>query len=383
MNILVDARVLTTGLLTGIENYTLLLLGELLRQDAKNRYSFFLNRFRSGALSLGSERVLRSPAVNWHVPNKLLDACVRFTREPKIDRLIKTDLVWSPHINIIGTTARVKHVITVHDLSWVRYPNFFSLRKRFWHWMQDVRGQVRRATRLIAVSEATRRDVIATFGVAPEKVVTVHSGVNPFFRRIPADDASLREFRARHNLAKPFFLFVGTLEPRKNVAGIVEAFNAVKGRASCRDASLVLVGRRGWLYDGIMRAIGGSPHRHDIRLWGPATEEELRYLYNLARAFVYPSLFEGFGFPVLEAQACGAPVVTSDNSSLPEVAGVGAMFVNPHDDGTLADAMEKIFADEPLRAALREKGFANVKRFSWRRAAEETLAVLEEAGNQI
>jgi glycosyltransferase involved in cell wall biosynthesis len=378
MIILVDLRPLVSGAITGVEKYTVSLLAQLLRTDAKNRYLFFFNRFRKRPLPREWDFLMSEPTINWHIPNKLLDACERFLGEPKVDRFVRADLVWSPHFNILRTTARAKRVITIHDLSPVSHPRFFPPRKRLWHWMQDVKGQARRATRLIAVSEYVRRDIIETFGVPPERVVAVHSGVDPFFRLDPGE-AKLKTFRAMHGLAKPFVLFVGTLEPRKNVLGLIEAFDLLKRDLRHRDLKLVLVGRRGWLYDGVERALARSPYRSDIRLWGPATTEEIRFLYHLATLFAYPSFFEGFGFPVLEAQTCGAPVVASNTSSLPEILGESALLVDPEDTAALAGAMQRVLGNDAVRSELRARGFENAGRFTWERAAAATLSTFEEA----
>jgi len=382
MTILVDLRPLVSGVVSGVETYTVSLLAHLLKTDTRNRYLFFLSRFRKKPLPPEWDFLTGAGALNWHIPNKALDAWWGVASWPPVDTFVNADVVFSPHLNLLRASPRARRVITIHDLSFVHYPHFFPLRKRFWHWTQHVRAQVRRAARVIAVSEFTKKDMMATWHLPEEKIAVVHSGINPFYLRLPENDAGLRAFREQHGLAQPFILFVGTLEPRKNIPGIIRAFNVLKGEAAFRGLSLILVGRRGWLYDGIARAISGSPHRNDIRLWGSATEEELRYLYNLAAAFTYPSFFEGFGFPVLEAQACGAPVIASNVTSLPEILGESAILVPPRDTDAIARAVAKVVANSELRAALREKGFANVKRFSWQRAAEETLAVLEETGNQ-
>ncbi|MFH1162426.1 MAG: glycosyltransferase family 1 protein [Candidatus Jorgensenbacteria bacterium] len=377
MTILVDVRMLRRGVHSGVEEYTRLLLEHLLALNRPHRYVLFANGVR-GKLPPSLTGARNVSVVSWNVPNRLLNVSFRFLRRPLVDRRVACDVVFSPHLSLL-TTSRAPHIMTFHDLSFIHHPEFFSRRMRLWHWLQNYRAEARRAARLIAVSEFTRRDLIQTFGVAPERVKTVHSGVDPFYRRLPENDAGLRAFRDKHDLARPFILFVGTLEPRKNVPGIIRAFDILKTRGAQRELALVLVGRRGWLYDGIARAIRGSPHRSDIRLWGSATGEELRYLYNLAAVFTYPSFFEGFGFPVLEAQACGAPVVASNVTSLPEILGESALLVDPSEVQAIAGAVRQVLESEALRDGLQERGFVNVKRFSWQRAAEETLKVFERS----
>lgn len=375
MRILIDVRPLLSGVISGVEEYTKEIVSKLLTLGPKHRYTFFWNGLRAGRLP----RPWREfPQVNWRVPNKLLDLSFHYLSYPKVDRLVRTDVIFSPHFNILRHTKKARRIITFHDLSFVRFPKFFPPRKHYWHASQDVPRQAREATRLIAVSDFTKRDLVHYFGVPPEKIEVIHSGVNPRYRELAPRDLSLLRFRAVKDLVRPFMLFVGTLEPRKNIVGAIRAFNVLKEKPMHRDLQFVIAGRLGWLYDEILQEVRASPHRRHIRLWGEATREDLVMLYNSAEVFCYPSFLEGFGFPVLEAQACGCPVVAGNVGSLPEILGESALLADPARHEDIANRLHRVLTDTAEAERLRTAGFVNVGKFSWERSARETLAVLEK-----
>lgn len=375
MRILIDVRPLLSGVTSGIEEYTKDIVTKLMVLGPKHRYTLFWNGLRAGRLP---RRWRDLPHVNWRVPNKLLDLSFRYFAYPRVDRFIRTDLIFSPHFNLLRHSRKTRRVITFHDLSFLRFPKFFPPRKRYWHVSQDVRRQAREATRLIAVSSSTKEDLVHYFDVPPEKIAVIHSGVNPRYHELAPRDLGLLRFRVVKNLVHPFILFVGTLEPRKNIAGAVRAFNILKQRPVHRDLEFVIAGRLGWLYDEVLKEVRTSPYRRSIRLWGEATRQDLVMLYNSADAFCYPSFLEGFGFPPLEAQACGTPVVASAAGSLPEILGDSALLVDPARHEHIAEALHTILTDEAEAARLRDAGFANVGKFSWERSGRETLAWLEK-----
>jgi glycosyltransferase involved in cell wall biosynthesis len=220
-------------------------------------------------------------------------------------------------------------LVTVYDLSFMKFPQSFnSLNRTYLNYA--VRDSLRRADRTIAISESTRRDLVSLFGVNPNKVRTIHCGVDVSFK--PAPDSTVEtQLRARYSLPEKFILYIGTIEPRKNIVRLLRAFARAK-----RDARLphrlVLVGARGWRYAQVDRVIAEEGMGEAVIFTGYAPQEELPSWYRAADLFVYPSLYEGFGLPPLEAMACGTPVVTSNASSLPEVVGDAALMVNPEDE---------------------------------------------------
>lgn len=366
MQILFDARLLGRGEASGIEEYTKNLLTALLAVDQNNDYVLFCNRFTKFPIF---KQISNFKTINWHIPNKLLDFSARFLDFPKIDNYVKTDLIFSPHFNILSV-AKTPRVITFHDLSFLRHPDFFSWKQKFWHWLQNVKKQAQQAEKIIAVSEFTKNDLVNLLGIPPEKISVIYSGISEEFRKNPLP----------HTLnAKPYILYLGTLEPRKNVPAIIRAFNLLKQKPVFRDWQLVIAGRPGWLFNSIVKEATVSPYKEDIIFRGAVNSAERVSLYNLAKVFVYPSFFEGFGFPPLEAQACGCPVVVSDRTSLPEIMGASALLVNPWKIEDLATAIEQAGMNGELREKLITMGKENVKRFVWSKTARETLEVFKYA----
>jgi glycosyltransferase involved in cell wall biosynthesis len=263
-------------------------------------------------------------------------------------------------------------VVTVHDLSFLRHPHLFRPANRL-YLSTMARVSARRARRVIAVSAHAARETVQLLGVRREKIDVIYHGVDPTFR--PLKEEQVADFRARKGLPARFVLFVGTLEPRKNVLSLVEAF----ARLAEPDVALVLAGGRGWYYEEIFERIEQLGLHERVVLPGYVPYEELALWYNAAAVFAYPSLYEGFGMPVTEAQACGTPVLTSNVTSLPEAAGDGALQVDPHDVEEIAQGLRRLLVDAALRDDLRRRGLAHAARFVWQRTADETLDVYRRA----
>ena len=323
--IIIDLRLLGKGGTSGIEEYTHALVAELLRIDQKNSFLFFYNGFRKVSLPLDWLGVREIYAGK--IPNKFLDIASRFLNFPKVENFLAGDLVFSPHFNIIATD--LPRIVTFHDLSFIHHPNFFSARQRFWHWLQNAEATAKNAGEIIAVSEFTKSDLVELFHIKPEKIKVIYSGINKVFQKLPSGNIEMERFRGKFKLHRPFILYLGTIEPRKNVISIIRAFNVLRQDNAYKDFELVIAGQPGWLYEETLAEAGHSPVKEYIKFLGRILPEERVYLYNLARIFVYPSFFEGFGFPPLEAQACGVPVIASNRTSLPEVLGKSAILFNP------------------------------------------------------
>jgi glycosyltransferase involved in cell wall biosynthesis len=265
-------------------------------------------------------------------------------------------------------------VVTVHDVAFLRFPETLTEESRRYY--GQVRRAVQSAERTIVVSAATARDLAELLGVGAESVRVVHNGLGPVFRQ-PPDPAATARVRARWRLDRPYLTFLGTLEPRKDVPTLLKAFAAVHARHP--DLLLALVGRRGWLYEPIFAEIQTLGLREAVRTIEDAADADLPPLFDGATAFAYPSLYEGFGLPPLEALARGVPTVVADTSSLPEVVGDAALLHPPGDHEALASALLRLVEDEALRADLRVRGPAQAAHFTWERAARQTLAVYREA----
>lgn len=371
--IIIDVRLLSRGGISGIEEYTRSLVSELLRTDKKNQYVLFYNGFHKVPLP---KELAAAAAVDKKLPNKVLEISSRLFSWPKIEKWASGDLVFSPHFNIIATD--LPRIITFHDLSFMHHPDFFLRRQRFWHWLQNCRRQALKARRIIAVSEFTKSDLINLFNLPEDKIKVVYSGINPIFKRLPRDDVPLSAFQKLYRLYKPFILYLGTIEPRKNVFSIIKVFNALKEDVYFKDWELVIAGQRGWLFKEVIKEADSSRFRDAIRFFGKISSGDRVFLYNLATAFIYPSFFEGFGFPPLEAQACGVPVVASNRTSLPEILGDSAILTDPWRLDEIYFALCEAVKNEKRRASLINAGFENAKRFSWSRAARETIKIYNE-----
>ncbi|MFQ5811568.1 MAG: glycosyltransferase family 4 protein, partial [Anaerolineae bacterium] len=234
---------------------------------------------------------------------------------------------------------------------------------------------------LIADSSATKRDLIERYGIEPDKITVVYPGYDTLASRPVRDEKAIEAVKARYDVVGDYILFVGTLQPRKNLTRLIEAFSNLQYPIS--NIQLVIAGKRGWLYEKIFRRVEELNLEGTVLFPGYIAAEDLPALLYGARLFVFPSLYEGFGLPVLEALACGTPVVCSNASSLPEVAGDAALLVDPLDVEGLAAAMERVLGDEELRAELIERGFEQARKFSWERCARETLDVLESICHEL
>ena len=383
MTIAIDIRSLSGGAYTGVGEYTRNLLKYMIPLDPGIRFKLFFNAHGSKPdLSFldGSGNI--EPYI-FRYPNKYFSARTRFLNSPKIDKLIAgCDVFFSPHFISAPVGKNCKKVTTFHDLSFERYPEFFDIRRKLWHFSNNPKRQAQEADRIIAVSGSTAYDLSDIYGVDSGKINIVYSGITEdFFREHTREE--LWHVRAKYKLPERFILSLSTIEPRKNILGTVKAFELFKqsnraGSAPARldDCKLVIAGRPGWLYKETFEAIKKSKWREDIRYIDFVEDEDKPALYKLAELFVYPSIYEGFGFPVLEAMASGTPVITSACSSLPEVVEDAALMADPFNISDIAWTMEEVVRDKNLASFLRGKGLVQARKFSWQKCAEETLKIL-------
>lgn len=285
----------------------------------------------------------------------------------------RVDLFHSPDF-VLPPLRRARGILTVHDLAFLLHPECADARLRA-YLDEVVPRSVRRADFVIADSENTRNDLVVLLGIKPEIIEVVPGGVEQRFA--PVTDADVLD-RARARLGvgtAPFVLAVGVLEPRKNLTTLMDAFAVLKSRGNAAGLKLVLAGGQGWLVDGIFAHHAASPVRDDILFPGFVPDDLLPAVYSAARVLAFPSLYEGFGLPILEAMACGTPVVASCASCLPEVAEGAALLVDPLDVDALATALGAAIEDEGLRVDLMARGRARAQGYTWRAAAERLLAV--------
>lgn len=367
MRLAIDIRSLMEGRHSGVEEYTVQIINAFMRVAPQHEYHLFYNAAR--AVSLPP----LPAAAQFHrfrYPNKILNAAQWISGQPRWDRLVAADCFFMPSLRLIPLAADTPLVTTVHDLSFVRFPEFFSWRRRLWHRFMRPRHLMHASTRLIAVSHATARDLIDLYGISGDAISVIHSGVA---EEQPPSSAAIAAVRQTYQLPARFILYFGTLEPRKNIPAIVEAFSAV---AANLPHHLVLAGSRGWLTKALDDAIKQSPLRERIHLPGFIAQKDKAALYAAADVFVYPSFYEGFGFPPLESLVAGTPVITSSNSSLSEIVGDWASLVDPYDVGELALVLRE-HLHEPSRVPVAVRQ-AVQQRYRWDRAGQHTLQVLEK-----
>jgi len=266
-------------------------------------------------------------------------------------------------------------IVTLHDASLWLYPDCHYPR-RLLTMRPLIPAVVRRARMVITVSHQACRDLIRVLGLPREKVRVIYEAPSPFFRLL-SPGAWMADVRKRYRLPERFVLYVGTLEPRKNLVRLVRAVARLNQEVGVV-CGLVLVGPRGWKDEAILTAVAEARRVTTVRLVGYVPLEDVRALYNLAAVFAFPSLYEGFGLPILEAMACGAPVITSRGGALEEVAGDAALLVNPTDESEIISALASVLCNADLAMTLRAAGLARAAQFDWRRTAQETIALYRE-----
>jgi glycosyltransferase involved in cell wall biosynthesis len=365
----IDASRATVARRTGTENYALRLIQALLGLGAGHRLRLYTNRLP--AAGLWGMDLASAGATMRYMPFPRLWTHLRLSAEMLAS---PPDVLFVPS-HVLPLVHPRRSVVTVHDLGYLYYPEAHrSGDRRYLHW--STGWSARHATALLADSQATRADLERAYGIDPARVTVVYLGRDERLERA-GDPQEVARAGGRYGVRPRYLLYVGTLQPRKNLERVIAAFARLAGDPALEDVTLVLAGRQGWLCEPLFRQVEQLGLAGRVFIPGYIADEDLAGLYSGALAYVFPSLHEGFGFPVLEAQACGVPVMTSNNSSLPEVAGDAALLVDPHDVDAIAAAMYRLVTDEALRRELVRRGYENVKRFSWEKCARETLAVLE------
>ncbi len=354
---------------TGTGRYAASLVAAIARLDSCNEYVLLTTRTRHGtAAKAYGHNFYRRP-----IPcdDRLLKGLWLTIGRPTIETLMgDVDVFHATNIDFVPS-KRAKRVVTIHDVSFLSHPWYFPAKDRWLHRRALLRS-LREADRIIAVSEETAKQLQLRLGILSGRITVVpEAPADPF---TPAPDLYDRQLRACHGIANPYFLFAGTLEPRKGVPRLLDAFlGARRGRSVGQD--LVLVGRMGWLAHADKEALRVAEASGFVKYLGYVTDAVLAGLMRGADAFVYPSSIEGFGLPVVEAMACGAPVITSSTGALGELADGAAITVDPSDNAGLRDALVAIGNDADLRSRLRGLGSVRASSYSWDRTAKETLAV--------
>lgn len=291
---------------------------------------------------------------------------------PALVRRAGVDLLHSLHYTR-PVALPCSSVVTFHDMTFFLYPQLHTRSKRFFFPIV-IRVSARKADALIAISESTRQDSIRLLNIPPQQITTTQLGVTKDFR--PVSDPVIRaEVRQKYKLPEEYILYVGLVEPRKNLPLLIKSFKALVERGVHHQ--LVIVGRFGWMYQEVLQQIEALGVKEKVHFTGYLPSQDLPMVYNLASVFVYPTLYEGFGLPALEAMACGTPVITSEISSLPEIVGDAGLLVPPGDERALSEAIFETLSSHTLQKQLAMKGIQRASQFTWERTAQETLHVYE------
>jgi glycosyltransferase involved in cell wall biosynthesis len=376
----IDIRTLMDEYYSGVSEYTFQLVNEFLRLDQNNQYGLYYNSGHNISGRLPNFASGNVQVIGTRYPNKIFNYILqKLFHYPRIDRVLGgVDVFWSPHINFLALSSAPRKFLTIHDLSFLRYPEFFNQRKNFWHRAVNVQKMVRQFDQLIAVSHNTKNDIVELLGVAPEKVSVIYSGIDQSYQPI-AGGEKLQLVKHRYGLPDKFILYLGNIEPRKNLIGLIRAYNELRQHSpELADVKLVLAGATGWKIKDIFKELLTSKYQDDIHFLGYVDKADKPALYSLCSVFVYPSFYEGFGFPPLEAMACGAPVVTSNISSLPEVVGAAALTVDPYSVRDIAEAVRQILTNPELAAKLQAAGFKQVEQFNWENTAQKYLKLFQK-----
>ncbi|KKR04567.1 MAG: Glycosyl transferase group 1 [Parcubacteria group bacterium GW2011_GWC2_39_14] len=361
--------------LTGVGEYTLNLLKQLFSQDNKNEYYLFFNSRQKVDEIIPRFHQKNVHYCGFHWANKILNLSLKLLKYPKLDKWIqhkfktpKIDLFFFPNISFFSINC--PYLITAHDLSFEFFPEFLSLKRRLWHKTMNLKKLFTGAAHIISVSNNTKTDLINHYKINSKKITTIYSGLSENYKLIDKDDVRIKKVKQKYSLPDKFILFLGTIEPRKNIQGLIEAYNLLE-QTEKDLPPLIIVGKLGWKFKKIIKSSSSNSKIHFI---GFIRNQEKRYFYNLASLFVYPSFYEGFGFPPLEAILCGCPVITSNNSSILEICGDKAILIDPNNIQDIADAIKISLRDETPKPNLEQ-----IKNdFNWTKSAEQTLSVLNK-----
>lgn len=372
MRIGIDCRTIlnpAVGEKAGVGHYTYYLVKHLLKLDKRNRYVLFFDH-RSTAVKEFQRKQVEIVRFPYSEYKKYLPYAYAHVLVSRVLQQAKLDVLHAP-ANVIPLQYNKPAVVTVHDLAIYQHPEWFPPKQDFSVKVLVPRS-LAKAKRIIAVSQSTARDIQAQFHIPAERIQVVYEGYQP--TKAPSKLA-MHAVRKSFHLNEQYFLYVGTLEPRKNIGGMIAAFDALVRRKPKRykNVQLVLAGAKGYQFMENYKAIQ-AVQAGSIRYVGYVSERDKQALLHGALGFLFPSFYEGFGLPVVEAMAAGTPVITSQVSSLPEVAGKAALLINPRSALALQQAMEKMMLPK-TRAALRKKGMQQAKRFSWEKCAKETLNI--------
>ena len=364
--IAIDARKLHDF---GIGTYVRNLLKQLARIDQETEYVLLC---RACDTSIVNELGVNFRAVAEAARNYSFSEQVHI---PMVLRREGVDLYHAPHY-VLPPLTQCKSIVTIHDVIHLLFPQYLPNRLAHLYARASLWAAARRADRILTVSETSKHDILWRFKIPAEKVTVIYNAIDERFNVEPSDE-QVQRVRERYQLDEQFILYVGNIKPHKNLERLIDAFDRLRA-SGFPHVRLLIIGDEISKYPALRRAVHVHKLHKEVRFLGFVPIETLAVLYRLADVFVFPSLYEGFGLPPLEAMASGAPVVTSNVSSLPEVVGDAALLVDPYDSESIADGMRQLLTDDDLRATLRARGFARAKQYSWQQSIEQVHRIYGE-----
>ena len=354
----------------GMGNYIKNLVDGLSKIDKDNEYfvivsennkDFFrINKKNFKIINLGKKVTMDLPRLFWEQIS-----LPRFLKKNKID------VLHSPSF-VMPIISKAKNVLTVADMTFITHPQVHTLIKRV-YFSLFMPYSIKKADRVISISESTKKDILHYVKVDEKKIKTIYLAADSSFI-VQNKEKCRKKIKENYDVSSPFILFIGMIEPRKNLERLIIAFSELRKKGNI-PYRLVIVGRKGWKVRGMLSMIKSLEIEKEIIFTGYVPDEDLARFYNAAEFFVYPSLYEGFGIPIIEAMACGCPVITSNISSMPEVAGDAALLVDPGDVSQISSAMRRLIKDKKLREDMIKRGIKRSSEFSWKKCAKETLKI--------
>ncbi len=352
----------------GIGVYTINLIKALSQIDRTNRYVLFLNPENYHGFKVEQdnfENVLaHAPFHKYYMWEQIY---LPFVLKKK-----KIDILHGPR-NVLPLLCKIKSVVTIHDLAFLLFPEIIQSRPLN-YWPLFVKRSAIKADHIISVSESTKKDIVRLYNISEHKITVIHEACNNSFKRIE-DESALKRISQKYGLPARYILYVGTIEPRKNLNVVLEVMDILNKYNL--NIKLVIVGKKGWLYAGFYDTLQRLGLENNVIFTGYIPAEDLPGIYNLAKIFVYPSKYEGFGLPLLEAMSCGVPVIASNVPSIPEVLGDAGILVGHDDPKEFAHKIYELLTDKEISAKMSSKGFERIKFFSWEKVAKETRKVYE------
>ena len=416
LHIAIDIRPLMSSNRTGVGEYTYELLNALFKIDHQNQYFLFYNSRKDVSQNIPDWKYDNVHYIHTHWPNKLFNLFQKIFKYPKIDKLItnhfntqtikqlntltnkqfqqakrsnkqsdptlqQLDCFFSPNLNFTSLSKNIKHILTIHDLSFELYPQYYSFKRRLWHWAINAKQQCWQAKIILTPSKNTELDLVEYFQIPHDKIKTIYPGINLGSNELglvnnctPSDKKEVKE---KYNLPDNFILYLGTVEPRKNIIGLIKAFEKIKSQYPISNIQyLIIAGVKGWKNKKIYKTALQSKYADYIKFIGYIDPIDKPAFYAMAKVFIYPSFYEGFGFPVLEAMSCYTPVITSNRSSLPEITNNSAYLINPHKIDEISKSIKEMIENSQLREYYIARGAEVVKKYNWEETAKKFLETI-------